>query len=160
MHLYLFFALLLQAVTGSTPNSPERNGQCADRVRGVNGHSALPTVPADMPKKRRAPRPPMMASLSVASGHHTREFYDLLESDSARKQVGLLWASPYIQTHLSCTLDHPIFILACISLLVLFVYYYSIYLYFELACYYKLFNYTFLYYIKIFLFSFNLLYCP
>ncbi|KAF4111950.1 cordon-bleu protein-like 1 [Onychostoma macrolepis] len=75
-----------QAVIGSAPNSPERNGQCADRVNGVNGHSTLPMVPADMPKKRRAPRPPMMASLSVACGHHTRDFYDLLERDSARKQ--------------------------------------------------------------------------
>uniref|UniRef100_A0A8C1FL69 Cordon-bleu WH2 repeat protein-like 1a n=1 Tax=Cyprinus carpio carpio TaxID=630221 RepID=A0A8C1FL69_CYPCA len=75
-----------QAVIGSAPNSPERNGQCADRVNGVNGHSALPMVPADMPKKRRAPRPPMTASQSVACGHHTRDFSDPSESDSARKQ--------------------------------------------------------------------------
>uniref|UniRef100_A0A8C2F720 Cordon-bleu WH2 repeat protein-like 1a n=1 Tax=Cyprinus carpio TaxID=7962 RepID=A0A8C2F720_CYPCA len=75
-----------QAVIGSAPNSPERNGQCADRVNGVNGHSALPMVPADMPKKRPAPRPPMTASQSVACGHHTRDFSDPSESDSARKQ--------------------------------------------------------------------------
>uniref|UniRef100_A0A8C2BDA3 Cordon-bleu WH2 repeat protein-like 1a n=1 Tax=Cyprinus carpio TaxID=7962 RepID=A0A8C2BDA3_CYPCA len=75
-----------QAVIGSAPNSPERNGQCADRVNGVNGHSALPMVPADMPKKRRAPRPPMTASQSVACGHHTRDFSDPSKSDSARKQ--------------------------------------------------------------------------
>lgn len=130
--IYLFL-LLLQAVIGSAPNSPERNGQCADRVNGVNGHSALPMVPADMPKKRRAPRPPMTASQSVACGHHTRDFSDPSESDSARKQVGLLWASPF-QSKQTCTLGHQIFILACISIvLVLFVYNYSIYWYFELA---------------------------
>ncbi|XP_016365890.1 uncharacterized protein LOC107706640 isoform X4 [Sinocyclocheilus rhinocerous] len=75
-----------QAVIGSAPNSPEQNGQCADRVNGVNGHSALPMAPADMSKKRRAPRPPMTASQSAACGHHTRDFSDLSESDSARKQ--------------------------------------------------------------------------
>ncbi|XP_059427518.1 cordon-bleu protein-like 1 isoform X3 [Carassius carassius] len=75
-----------QAVIGSAPNSPERNGQRVDRVNGVNGHSALPMVPADMPKKRRAPRPPMMASQSVACGLHTTDFSDPSESDSARKQ--------------------------------------------------------------------------
>lgn len=83
------FFFLLQAVT----DSAELNGQCADRVNGLNGHSTLPMVPADMPKKRRAPRPPMTASQSVCG--HTRDFSDLPESDPAGKQVGMLWASPY-----------------------------------------------------------------
>ncbi|XP_043097022.1 uncharacterized protein cobll1a isoform X2 [Puntigrus tetrazona] len=75
-----------QAVIGSAPNSPERNDQCTDRVNGVNGHSASPGGPADMPKKRRAPRPPMTASQSVACGRHTRDSSDLSESESSRKQ--------------------------------------------------------------------------
>ncbi|XP_050968312.1 cordon-bleu protein-like 1 isoform X1 [Labeo rohita] len=75
-----------QAATGSASTSPEWNGQCADRVNGVNGHSTLPVVPADMPKKRHAPQPPMTALQSVACGLHARDFSDLSESDSARKQ--------------------------------------------------------------------------
>ncbi|XP_048056718.1 protein cordon-bleu isoform X2 [Megalobrama amblycephala] len=74
-----------QAVTDSASTSPELNGQCADRVNGLNGHSTLPTVPADMPKKRPAPRPPATASQSVC-GLHTRDFSDLPESDPAGKQ--------------------------------------------------------------------------
>ncbi|XP_016304689.1 protein cordon-bleu-like isoform X2 [Sinocyclocheilus anshuiensis] len=75
-----------QAVTGSAQNSPERNGQCADRVNGVNGHLNLPMVNADMPKKRRAPQPPMMVSQSVTCGLTTRDFSDISESDSTGKQ--------------------------------------------------------------------------
>ncbi|XP_073708474.1 cordon-bleu protein-like 1 isoform X2 [Garra rufa] len=75
-----------QAAIGSAPTSPERNGQCADRMTGVNGHSTLPEVPADMAKKRRAPRPPLTASQSVACGLHTRDISDLSETDSAGKQ--------------------------------------------------------------------------
>ncbi|XP_067230733.1 protein cordon-bleu isoform X2 [Chanodichthys erythropterus] len=71
-----------QAVTDS---ASELNGQCTDRVNGLNGHSALPMVPADMPKKRRAPRPPVTASQSVC-GLHTRDFSDLPETDPAGKQ--------------------------------------------------------------------------
>ncbi|XP_051752706.1 cordon-bleu protein-like 1 isoform X2 [Ctenopharyngodon idella] len=78
-----------QAVTDSASASPDLNGQCADRVNGLNGHSTLPMVPADMPKKRRAPRPPMTASQSVACGLHTSDSSDLPESDPAGKQ-GLL----------------------------------------------------------------------
>ncbi|XP_067315229.1 cordon-bleu protein-like 1 isoform X2 [Pseudorasbora parva] len=78
-----------QAATDSASTSPELSGQCVDRVNGLNGHSNLPIVPADMPKKRRAPQPPMTASQSVASGLHTRDYSDLSESDPAGKQ-GLL----------------------------------------------------------------------
>uniref|UniRef100_A0A672P1B2 Cordon-bleu WH2 repeat protein-like 1a n=1 Tax=Sinocyclocheilus grahami TaxID=75366 RepID=A0A672P1B2_SINGR len=114
-----------QAVTDCAPNSPERNGQCADRVNGVNGHLTLPMVNADMPKKRRAPQPPMMVSQSVTCGLTTRDFSDLSESDSIGKQVGMLWASPY-QSKQTCTIGHPIFIYVGISvILVLFIYYYS-----------------------------------
>lgn len=96
LKLYSFAVfLLLQAVTDSASASPDLNGQCADRVNGLNGHSTLPMVPADMPKKRRAPRPPMTASQSVACGLHTSDSSDLPESDPAGKQVGMLWASPY-----------------------------------------------------------------
>ncbi|KAL1273211.1 hypothetical protein QQF64_029073 [Cirrhinus molitorella] len=72
-----------QAAIGSAPTSPEQDGQCADRVNGVNGHS---TLPADMPKKRRAPRPPMMTSQSISCELHTKDFSGLSESDSAGKQ--------------------------------------------------------------------------
>ncbi|XP_026070018.1 cordon-bleu protein-like 1 isoform X6 [Carassius auratus] len=72
-----------QAVAGS---APEQNGQCADRVNGVNGHLTLPRVTADMPKKRRAPRPPLTVSQNVTSGLHTRDFSDLSKSDSSGKQ--------------------------------------------------------------------------
>uniref|UniRef100_A0A8C2JI25 Cordon-bleu WH2 repeat protein-like 1a n=1 Tax=Cyprinus carpio TaxID=7962 RepID=A0A8C2JI25_CYPCA len=75
-----------QAVTGSAPISLERNGQCADRVNGVNGHLTLPMVTADMPKKRRAPQPPLTVSQSVTCGLHTRDFSNLSESNSAGKQ--------------------------------------------------------------------------
>ncbi|XDV36243.1 hypothetical protein PO909_006062 [Leuciscus waleckii] len=78
-----------QAVTDSASTSLELNGQCADRVNGLNGYSTLPMVPADMAKKRPAPKPPMTASQSVAYGLHTRYFSDLSESDPAGKQ-GLL----------------------------------------------------------------------
>ncbi|XP_026070017.1 cordon-bleu protein-like 1 isoform X5 [Carassius auratus] len=71
------------AVAGS---APEQNGQCADRVNGVNGHLTLPRVTADMPKKRRAPRPPLTVSQNVTSGLHTRDFSDLSKSDSSGKQ--------------------------------------------------------------------------
>ncbi|XP_059415448.1 cordon-bleu protein-like 1 isoform X3 [Carassius carassius] len=72
-----------QAVTGSVP---ERNRQCADRVNGVNGHLTLPRVTADMPKKRRAPRPPLTVSQNVTYGLYTRDFSDLSKSDSSGKQ--------------------------------------------------------------------------
>uniref|UniRef100_A0A8C2BCQ8 Cordon-bleu WH2 repeat protein-like 1a n=2 Tax=Cyprinus carpio TaxID=7962 RepID=A0A8C2BCQ8_CYPCA len=75
-----------QAVTGSAPISLERNGQCADRVNGVNGHLTLPMVTADMPKKRRAPQPPLTVSQSVTCGLQTRDFSNLSESNSAGKQ--------------------------------------------------------------------------
>ncbi|XP_059415452.1 cordon-bleu protein-like 1 isoform X5 [Carassius carassius] len=71
------------AVTGSVP---ERNRQCADRVNGVNGHLTLPRVTADMPKKRRAPRPPLTVSQNVTYGLYTRDFSDLSKSDSSGKQ--------------------------------------------------------------------------
>lgn len=89
------FFLLPQAVTHSASTSPDLNGQCADRVNGLNGYSTLPMVSADMAKKRPAPKPPMTASQSVACELHTRYFSDLSESDPAGKQVGMLWASPY-----------------------------------------------------------------
>lgn len=91
LKLYSCCFFLLQAVTDS---ASELNGQCADRVNGLNGHSTLPMVPADMPKKRCAPRPPVTASQSVC-GPYARDFSDLPESDPAGKQVGMLWASPY-----------------------------------------------------------------
>ncbi|XP_056314955.1 uncharacterized protein cobll1a isoform X2 [Danio aesculapii] len=71
-----------QAVNDSAPASPELNGQCTDRVNGFNGHS-LPTIPADVSKKRRAPQPPMVASQSVACELQIKDFP---ESDSAVKQ--------------------------------------------------------------------------
>lgn len=90
---YVLF--LLQVVTDSASTSPELNGQCADRLNGLNGYSTLPMVPADMAKKRPAPKPPMTASQSVACGLHIRDFSDLSDSDPAGRQVGMLWASPY-----------------------------------------------------------------
>ncbi|XP_077055598.1 uncharacterized protein cobll1a isoform X2 [Siphateles boraxobius] len=78
-----------KALTDSASTSPKLNGQCAVRVNGLNGYSTLPMVPADMAKKRPAPKPPMTASQSVSCGLHTRDFSDLSESDPAEKQ-GLL----------------------------------------------------------------------
>ncbi|KAG1942412.1 uncharacterized protein cobll1a isoform X2 [Pimephales promelas] len=75
-----------QAVTDCASTSLELNGQCSVRVNGHNGCSTLPMVPADMAKKRPAPKPPMTASQSVACGLHTRDFSDLSESDPAGKQ--------------------------------------------------------------------------
>nr|XP_021332692.1 cordon-bleu protein-like 1 isoform X4 [Danio rerio] len=71
-----------QAVDDSAPASPELNGQCTDRVNGFNDHF-LPTIPADMSKKRRAPLPPMVASQSVACDLQIKDFP---ESDPAGKQ--------------------------------------------------------------------------
>ncbi|KAK7154952.1 hypothetical protein R3I93_009791 [Phoxinus phoxinus] len=78
-----------QAVTDSASTSTELNGQCADMVNGLNRYSTLPMVPADMSKKRPAPKPPMTGSQSVACGLYTRDFSDLSESDPAENQ-GLL----------------------------------------------------------------------
>jgi len=83
----MFYLFLLQAVTDCASTSLELNSQCSVRVNGHNGCSTLPMVPADMAKKRPAPKPPMTASQSVACGLHTRDFSDLSESDPAGKQV-------------------------------------------------------------------------
>lgn len=86
--MFCFFSLsLIQAVNDSAPASPELNGQCTDRVNGFNGHS-LPTIPADVSKKRRAPLPPMVASQSVACELQIKDFPELSELNPAGKQVG------------------------------------------------------------------------
>ncbi|XP_051567845.1 uncharacterized protein LOC127448925 isoform X2 [Myxocyprinus asiaticus] len=75
-----------QAVTVSAPSSPELN---AVGVTCLNGHSTLSTAPADMTKKRRAPKPPLTMSQSVSCELHTTEFTNLSEHNTAGKQ-GLL----------------------------------------------------------------------
>ncbi|XP_051997275.1 uncharacterized protein cobll1a isoform X4 [Xyrauchen texanus] len=72
-----------QAMTVSAPSSPELN---ADGVTCLNGHSTLPTAPADMTKKRRAPKPPLKMTRSVSCELDTTDFTNLSERNTAGKQ--------------------------------------------------------------------------
>ncbi|KAI7807341.1 uncharacterized protein cobll1a isoform X2 [Triplophysa rosa] len=78
-----------QVLTVSAPGSPELNSQHAVRETCLNGHSALPADAADMPKKRPAPRAPLMTSQSVGCELVYKDFTELSEQDTSGKQ-GLL----------------------------------------------------------------------
>ncbi|XP_065116344.2 uncharacterized protein cobll1a isoform X2 [Paramisgurnus dabryanus] len=78
-----------QALAVSAPGSPELNNRHAVGVSCLNGHLNSQTVTADVPKKRRAPRPPLMTSQSIGCELYTKDYAEFSEQDTPGKQ-GLL----------------------------------------------------------------------